>query len=160
MSRRFTRRSYYPRRGPADKYSIEHTTFNTTLNGTTPQSAEVIVDTSDTEGMRKVKHLTINISTSLNGGASTADVYWALVYVPDGYTANPLNLVAGASLYEPSQFVLNCGIFEATSGPNRLYSPLSRNLNEGDAIYLILATTNTSTTVVVSGVVNYAITLQ
>ena len=158
MPRKYTIKRRYSNR---PKYSVEHTTFSATLNATTPQSATIIVGPTTTEGMRKVKHLTINISTSLLGSASSADVYWALVYVPDGYTANPMTLATGSSLYEPSQFVMNCGIFEATAGPNRLYSPLSRNLNEGDSIYLILAREPDATSqVVVQGVVNYAITFD
>ena len=38
------------------------------------------------------------------------------------------------SMYEPNQFVMNCGVIDPTAGPIRIYSPISRNLNDGDKI--------------------------
>ena len=57
---------------------------------------------------------------------------------PQGTTAGALNIAtAGAtpsSMYEPNQFVMNCGVIDPTAGPIRIYSPISRNLNDGDKI--------------------------
>ena len=39
-------------------------------------------------------------------------------------------------MYEPNQFVMNCGVIDPTAGPIRIYSPISRNLNDGDKISL------------------------
>ena len=48
-------------------------------------------------------------------------------------------------MYEPNQFVMNCGITDTNAGPIRYYSPLARNLNDGDAIYLVVLPTNVTT---------------
>ena len=67
------------------------------------------------------------------------------VYVPQGTTAGALNIAtAGAtpgSMYEPNQFVMNCGVIDPTAGPIRIYSPISRNLNDGDKISLLIRPT-------------------
>ena len=89
--------------------------------------------------MRKVKHLTCNLTQVVAGGSSAeSNLFWALVYVPQGTTAGSLNIAtAGAtpsSMYEPNQFVMNCGVIDPTAGPIRIYSPISRNLNDGDKI--------------------------
>ena len=153
-----------------DKYSVEQKCFTTTLStlsGSSRQAAIQIVPPSGTEGKRKVKHLTcslnlINDTTTDIGGA----VYWALVYVPEGYNVNGLNIgtpsAVPSSMYEPSQFVMNCGISDPTAGPIRVSTPISRNLNQGDSIYLVCGcyVTTTSVTPSVQGVVRYAITLQ
>ena len=94
---------------------------------------------------------------------------WACVYVPQGTNPNPL--FSGANntnmvMYEPNQFVLGAGVIpdggytyvnetvegqEATFDPRpnagnvtRLRVPLSRKMNPGDKLYLIMATTNMS----------------
>ena len=41
-------------------------------------------------------------------------------------------------MYEPNQYVMNCGIVDPTAGPIRFSSPISRNLNNGDAIVLLV----------------------
>ena len=59
-----------------------------------------------------------------------------LVYVPQGTTAGSIQLATTAALsdmYEPNQYVMNCGIVDPTAGPIRFSSPISRNLNNGDA---------------------------
>ena len=72
------------------------------------------------------------------GSSAESNLFWALVYVPQGTTAGSLNIAtAGAtpsSMYEPNQFVMNCGVIDPTAGPIRIYSPISRNLNDGDKI--------------------------
>ena len=77
------------------------------------------------------------VVTGGSGGAES-NLFWALVYVPQGTTAGALNVAtAGAtpsSMYEPNQFVMNCGVIDPTAGPIRIYSPISRNLNDGDKI--------------------------
>ena len=88
-----------------------------------------------------------------------APIFWALVYVPEGTQPGSLNLVSPtATLYEPNQFVMNCGISDPTAGPIRFYSPLARNLNSGDTINLLVASRSADTTDVV-GTVRYAISL-
>ena len=83
------------------------------------------------------------------------------MYVPQGTSVNQMSLGGTTGLYEPNQFVLNAGVVDFQAGPVRFTSPISRNLNSGDKIVLIMANPN-------SGVayanyyytVRYAITLQ
>ena len=153
MPRKFYRKTYsYKNR---DKYSVEQravsfTTDSQLVSGLS-QQAVVVVPPTDLQGMRKVKHLTCSLVSS----SPVSTFYWALVYVPQGTTPNPLQ--TGLSLYEPNQFVMNCGIIDNDAGPMRISTPLARNLNSGDAIYLVvgaLAQTN------INMCVRYAITLQ
>ena len=92
--------------------------------------------------MRKIKHLTVSVASETNNGA----FYWALVYVPQGTTPGNLtvNIITGTTgMYEPNQFVMNCGVVDPEAGPIRFTSPVSRNLNDGDAIYLLVKRTLT-----------------
>ena len=155
MPRYHRRRSY---RGSRDKYSVEQTAINVSLSDPATTVSSVVVPPSDIQGMRKVKHLMIHMQS---GSTSFDGVWWALVYVPAGTTPSVLNITTGQPLYEPNQFVLNCGVFDFTSGPVRVSTPLSRNLNSGDAIVLLTRQATTSTTAQnIHCVVRYAITLQ
>ena len=166
MPRRYYRRTFKAK----NKYSVEQKAFTTTLatlSGSSRQAAIQVVPPTGTEGMRKVKHLTCSVQlyndTVQDIGSA---VYWALVYVPEGYSINGLNIgspsATPTSLYEPSQFVMNCGVSDPTAGPIRVTSRISRNLNQGDSVYLICGTYVTTATVTptVQGVVRYAITLH
>jgi len=125
--------------------------FNLTASATT---AVVIVPPTTTEGMRKVKNFTVNLVPQMD---DQFPVYWALVYVPEGTQAGSMNVsTTTASLYEPNQFVLTCGISDPTSGPIRFFTPLARNLNSGDAIYLLVGNP-TSGTPTILGTARYAI---
>jgi len=108
--------------------------------------------------MRKVKHLTVQLST-VN---SVAGIYWALVFVPEGYNPNalfPSGTVNGNPMYEPNQYVMNCGVCDPDAGPVRFSSRISRNLNSGDRLYMVIGSAS-STDTIVNGVVRYAVTLQ
>jgi len=159
----------YKRASP-NKYSVEQKLFTTTLatlSGQSRQAAIQVVPPSGTEGMRKVKHVTSSVmlldDTVTDRGSA---VFWALVYVPEGYTVNGLNIssasAAPSSVYEPSQFVMSCGVSDPTAGPIRVSSRVSRNLNQGDSIYLVVGmyVTNSTVTPTVQGMVRYAITLH
>lgn len=156
-----------------DKYSVEQTVLQTpalsqweTVEGdasraNSHQYAATMVPPTDLEGMRKVKHLTLSFS---NGTASEDNVplLYALVFVPSGYAANKISVPAGGhatNLYDPNQFVMSCGVLDFSGGPCRIRTPLSRNLNSGDSIWLVLAGIPDSAD---SYMVNcrYAITLQ
>ena len=114
-----------------------------------------VVAPSLNEGMRKVKNFTLNLSPQSDDAFILT---WALVYVPGGTQLGSLNLSASAtSLYEPNQYVINCGISDPTAGPIRFFSPLSRNLNSGDSIYLLVGN-YTSVTPTIHGTARYAIT--
>lgn len=152
MPRRYIRRYY----GGRDKYSIEQTAGQ--LSADEGGDANVIVvPAADLQGMRKVKHLTLTLAAIAGPTSAATIVYWAIVYVPEGYNPKTLNLT-GTGLYEPNQFVMNCGVLNVQGGPNRISSPISRNLNGGDRIYLILKASASGYTF--QYVARYAITLQ
>ena len=137
------------------------------------------------------------VVTGGSGGAES-NLFWALVYVPQGTTAGALNVATAggdgrerrrrkqpllgarvcpsrdncrgtqrrnsrrnsSSMYEPNQFVMNCGVIDPTAGPIRIYSPISRNLNDGDKISLLIRPTLDGAATIISLCVRYAITLN
>lgn len=156
-------RRYYRRRsiGSRDKYSVEQTLWRISLTQASPQQYAEVVPATTIKGMRKVKHLTIQLSNM--PAAEGWPLYYALVYVPEGYDANTLNVPSDnaiSSLYEPNQFVMAAGILDTTSGPNRIHCPIARNLNSGDKIVFIIACPGLNQNAAFTGIVRYAITLQ
>ena len=149
------RRRYYG--GGRDKYSVEQQAGTLDIPGTS-QAYSFVVPSTAIQGMRKVKHLTVSVAHS-EGVTTIGYSYWALVYVPQGTSVNQMNLVGGTGMYEPNQFVMNCGVADFSAGPCRIRSPVSRNLNSGDQIALIMSNP-TSTATSFAYVVKYAITLQ
>lgn len=141
-----------------DKYSVERTavSIQTPVAPTSGlyQATQLLVPATNVGGMRKVKHLTVSLTTD----DSSRSLWWAVVFVPEGYSVNPLNGSTGASFYEPNQFVMAAGCNDPNAGPIRIRSPLSRNLNAGDSIWLVVGTNGANQTV--QGIVQYAITLQ
>ena len=153
--RRAYRRGRY---GSRDKYSVHQKAFSFTAQASPTTTAQLIVPSSATEGMRKVKHLTVNLTPILDQDGG--QIWWALVYVPQGTTAGSIQLATTAALsdmYEPNQYVMNCGIVDPTAGPIRFSSPISRNLNNGDAIVLLVRHTLGGNTDI-RGTCRYAIT--
>ena len=125
--------------------------FNLIPDSTT---AVVVTPPSATEGARKVKNISVSLVSTSD---TTFALYWALVYVPQGTQVGSLNVSsATASLYEPNQYVMNCGISDPNAGPIRFFTPLARNLNSGDAIYLLVSNGG-SDTAPVRGTARYAI---
>ena len=165
-----------------DKYSIEHTNImvpgfsDTALNGWTAYEATDtdlasyqyninVVPPTDMQGMRKVKHLIISFTSVTETLAP--GIEYALVFVPEGYDPQKLRIpninqsINGVSAYSANQYIMSMGILDFNAGPQRISSRLSRNLNSGDRIMLLLST------VAVPGASNaflaevtYAITLQ
>lgn len=173
-------RRYYRRRSAnRDKYSIEQTNIATTKVSSWPvvdvpssdrtrqnsvQFAIPIVNPIDAQGMRKVKHLTVSIANTGSGGENNILIY-SIVFVPQGYEPQPIQYPAqgyAINNYEANQFVMSSGVLDFSAGPCRIRSPLSRNLNSGDRIYLILASTpmSESSAPTFTAQVQYAITLQ
>jgi len=154
--RRPYKRARYAKR---DKYSIQQKAVEFVTGSEDATGKVEIVPGSDVEGMRKIKHLTVSVTTEQDLGA----FYWAIVYVPQGTTPGNLTVNIGTGttgMYEPNQFVMNCGVVDPTAGPIRFSSPVSRNLNDGDSIYLCVRNTNNDQPVTYNAVVRYAITLQ
>ena len=136
-----------------DKYSVEQDCGTMGVNAA-GDGGVVIVPPTTIQGMRKVKHITISMAMT-----QTPNVYcfWAIVYVPAGTTPSTIAIDGGA-MYEPNQYVMNCGVFDFDGGPLRVSSPVSRNLNSGDSVYLVIKTSANITGF--RYVSRYAITLQ
>lgn len=156
MPKSYKKKSY---RSSRDKYSVEQTLFSLQPTPATTTVVPVVPATT-TQGMRKVKHLTITAAVSTV--AATDAFMWALFYLPEGFTAPGFNSSNGAPLVEPNQFVMNCGVFDATAGPLRISSRVSRNLNSGDSIVLLVRPVSGTTQAnpIFTGMVRYAITLN
>ena len=153
--RRYYRRTYYRPYTKKTKYSRENKSFSFEVENANVTGNAAIVPATDLEGMRKIKHITISLTSSTD-----APFRYAIVYVPQGTTVGTINQGTSAlSLYEPNQFVMSCGTIDPDAGPIRIYSPLARNLNSGDAIYLLVRST-TGGTFTINGIVSYAITLN
>ena len=66
--------------------------------------------------MRKVKHLMVNLTIDPD---AAGPMWWAIVYVPQGTSVGAINVTtssAATGMYEPNQFVMNCGIADPTAG--------------------------------------------
>lgn len=147
-------------RGSRDKYSVEHKAGNVATEAATGDGGVVIVPATSTEGMRKVKHVVVNLAANDVAGTFDRSLFWAIVYVPQGTTANPLQIDSG-TMYEPNQYVMGSGVADFAGGPLRIHCRLSRNLNSGDAIYLIIHKSNpANVSSTYQYAVSYAITLQ
>ena len=81
----YRRAAKRPRYGKRDKYSIQQKGAVAAV-AANQTSAVDIVPATTTEGMRKVKHLTVNL-TQIAASNAESNLFWALVYVPQGTTA-------------------------------------------------------------------------
>lgn len=146
---RYYKKKYFKSK---DKYSVEQTAFQAALTPSESTAVDIVPAVS-TQGMRKVKHITVSASAS---GAC----WWALMYLPQGVTISGINVTTGQPLVEPNQFCMNCGVFDGDAGPIRVSSGLSRNLNSGDKVILVIRPMAATGQTSFSGVARYAITLQ
>ena len=108
-----------------------------------------IIPETNLQGLRKIKNITLNlalspdevVSVDIHDGVYNPNFYWALVYVPEGQGVGaPVatdNNTPFVSLYEPNQNVIISGVMTA-GVPMTRKTRLSRNLNSGDSIYLIV----------------------
>ena len=172
------RRKGYSRKWKKVRYSNETSTFSidtpiaqdstATLPVYNQKIGKTLVEAATIQGTRKVKNMTISLSTS----TIPVPVYCAVVYVPQGTDASSINVNAStaagpSSLYEPNQnvimqFVLN-PVYAQGQGSNvqRFKTRLARNLDSGDKIVLVFApskaTTQNITNFILNGTFNYAI---
>ena len=154
---KYYKKRYY--RGSRDKYSVEQQAGELSV-AASQQAYTVVVPDTGVQGMRKVKHLTVSAAANFStAGDPHVDMFWALVYVPQGTNPSTLSVSGTTGMYEPNQFVMNCGVWDFSAGPCRISSPVSRNLNSGDRIVLIVANPQ-AIPAFVRYVVRYAITLQ
>lgn len=103
----------------------------------TRQTSFSVVPPTEIQGKRTIGHFTLSFSSD-----AKARVAYALVYVPEGYDNNEIQLPApgfSAALYNPSQFVISSGMLDFDGGPCRIRTKLKRNLNQNDRIVLIFA---------------------
>ena len=110
----------------------------------------------------KVKYFRLNVVFE-----SSVTALWALVYVPDGLPIGKLN-VAGTgldsmpgALYEPQQFIIASGVYTSqgsngASAPLRVWSPLARNLNPGDGVFLVWQTLTSASSIPTIITINYS----
>ena len=106
------------------------------------QGGSNIIPATTTQGTRTVGNITVTVPVPQT---LAAEIYWAIVYVPQGTTASPLFATTGSvegSLYEPNQYVMASGISDNTAGPIRFHSRMKRTLHSGDFISLIIGSTS------------------
>ena len=167
------RRKYYKRTSNRDKYSIEQTLLSIPPSenwqefpgiaeqhiATSRQYAISVIPPTEVQGTRKVKHFTLSFSCN----DFNALMYYSLIYVPAGYEPQRINVPEtgfATSSYDANQFIISQGVLDFTGGPLRIKTPLSRNLNSGDSIFLVFAHTGAALTSNIFSTVRYAITLQ
>lgn len=164
---------YYPQRslavGRKNKYSTM--TYYVTNGDPTDEDYKpyfTIVNPVNIGGMRKVKNISIQLSYrsqyTVGGVLYNVEenrILWAIVYVPKGSEPGKINIANGI-FYSPPQFIMASGIYDCDQPGNssRIFTPLSRNLNEGDGIAFIYRPLKSLYPEQLSAVINYAITLQ
>lgn len=114
-----------------------------------------IINPTSIQGIRKMKNLTITFTSR------TQSLYfYAIIYVPQGQSVSLISLPDSGTaedVYPANQYVLSSGWLSFTGGPCRIFTPLARNLNSGDTIFLVLATVNAPDEEMVFAEVQYAI---
>ena len=164
---------YYPQRskvvGKRNKYStMTYYVVNANPNHPTYKPYLTIVPPTNIEGMRKVKNISIQLSYrsqyTIDGVVYNQEeqrILWAIVYVPKGSEPGQISITNGV-FYSPPQFIMASGIYDCDQPGNssRIFTPLSRNLNEGDGIAFIYRPLKSLHFEQLSAVINYAITLQ
>ena len=160
----YRRAAKRPRYGKRDKYSIQQKASVASIAANQTSVVDIVPATT-TEGMRKVKHL---MQPDAGGGrwqrrCRKQPLLGARV-CPSGDNCRSTQhrncRGNSSSMYEPNQFVMNCGVIDPTAGPIRIYSPISRNLNDGDKISLLIRPTLDGAAAIISLCVRYAITLN
>ena len=123
------------------------------------QSGSNIVPAVNVQGTRTVGNFTITLPVPANQNAS--EIFWALVYIPQGTTASALfatNSSVEGSLYEPNQFVIASGVSDNSAGPIRIHTRMRRVLHSNDAVSLIIGSTQKyGTDISIRGLVSYSI---
>ena len=115
------------------RYSVENTGIRLAMSNEASgiyQGGQVVVPPTAVQGTRTIKHLTVSLSESTLGDHSA--FWWALVFVPEGYQPNTLFTSSGleGSVYEPNQFVLNCGYVDQRLGQYALPAAYRRTCSQ------------------------------
>lgn len=148
---------------------------STNLNingGTTQANVPIIINGSSTPEIIPNMYADIwvkDFRITLNMIAATPTlVYWALVYVPEGYSPNTLSTISGIETYTPNRFAIMTGCFIANtdSQPEVRFTNQFRKLAAvhrtggtaiGDAIRFICLSPNSGAAYSVVGTVNYKV---
>lgn len=100
-----------------------------------------VLNTANITGTRKVKNFTVEICYKADGlDAIEAPIFWCLAYVPQGFQAalsvcQQNNLVP--FLNNPSYIISSGCIGPLSQDSQKYYTPLARNVNQGDDIKFI-----------------------
>ncbi|AXK90326.1 Cap protein [Bo-Circo-like virus CH] len=150
MPRRYTRSGRYTRRVKTVKYSNE--TYNyagsyTVQNASTKNNwHETLISAIDQQGVRKCKNFELSLTGTPfvhDDTVAHAPMFFALVYVPQGTEPSQISIGnpdACASLYEPNQNVIMCGVWPSDLTATFIKKPrLALNLNSGDRIDLVMS---------------------
>ena len=158
----------YARRTPFTKWT--HETTGTAIEFTPDLPIYYNIDTvivpalNGPAGPRKVKNFTISLNCDQvtgQGEHESRAFGYLLVYVPKSTTVSTPDYNGPDAVYEPSQYVISCGLVSSETNPIRIRSSMSRILNEGDSVHLILTTLSVVTSFDgfrLNGIVDYAIT--
>ena len=102
----------------------------------------------------KVKHLTCNLTQTATGssGGAESNLFWCSCMSPQGQlqALNIATAVTPSSMYEPNQFVMNCGVIDPTAGPIRIYSPISQPQRRRQDLLLVRPTLDGAATIILS----------
>lgn len=160
MVRRYNNRGrYYPRyRSARTKYQF--VPFSMTMNFTGEGLYQLVVPSFAVAGVRKAKNFNVNFVTS-----SVDPLLYALVYLPEGAEPNTFQPTINTNeapntfteLFAANQWVIACGSI-SQGAQNKVFTRMSRNLNNGDSIYLyVWKINNNDDAVAVNATGSYAI---
>lgn len=142
--RGYRRRDYVPRGyiSKASKYQFVPFTINFKIPANSSGMSSILVPTSSVAGIRKVKNFNINLVTSC-----PAPLIFAVVYIPEGGNISSIlpninnapQTELFSELFAANQWVIGCGSIISGS-LNNWKTRMSRNLNNGDSVYLYVYT--------------------
>lgn len=167
---------YYPQRSLAAGRRNKYQSMTLFLINLDPASLNykpyiTIVNPANITGKRKVKNISIQLaydsqwidSEGVIQNSGDTQIIWAIVYVPKGSTPGAISINNNV-LYSPPQFIMASGIYDTSQPGNssRIFTPLSRNLNEGDGIAFVYRSYEYENLKQgqLKAVINYAITLN
>ena len=159
MARHYSVKSRFYKKA---NYSRENSGFSivtsTAASNGLYQNGAIIVPATTTQGERTVGKFTISVPIRQD---IAGELYWALVYVPQGFNPNNLFAITGnqnGTLYEPNQHVIASGVSDNSAGPIRIHTSMKRRLHSGDSIQLIVGgNTSTLAGITIYGLVSYSI---
>ncbi len=96
-----------------------------------------------------------NFSAAQDAGTAAVNLFWAIVVVREGNTANALSKTDAATMYSPEENVMTFGVgqFEPGAGTEKVYNTIKwddstksmRKLQGGDSLQFIVVAAATNT---------------